>query len=170
MSTSDITKALENWLRENGGYLHPAITICQTDDEGVHFRTRDVSIKPQTTIASAPHSLALSYLNALVDDAFPVYKARRDEFKIEAIGFFYLMSQYIHKEQSFWRIYLETLPLPESEHSTPLWFEEARDLKWLEGTDVLHTVLARKRIYRQYYESGIRTLDAAGVDTIPYTW
>ncbi|KYG48717.1 hypothetical protein M433DRAFT_131898 [Acidomyces richmondensis BFW] len=166
-STNATTKALEHWLRVNGGYLHPAITICQTDDEGIHFRARDASIKPQTTISSVPHYLSLSYLNALVDDAFPFYKARRNEFKIEAMGFFYLMSQYIHKEQSFWRPYLESLPPPESDHSTPLWFEDTRDLKWLEGTDVLHTALARKKIYRQYYESGIHTLDAAGVHTAP---
>lgn len=117
-----------------------------------------------------PHTLALSYLNALVDDTYPVFKQRRQDFKVEAIGFFYLMAQYIAKERSFWKPYLDTLPPPDSDFASPLWFDDEADLLWIEGTDVLHTMLGRREIYEQYYHSGIRTLERAGVDVAPYTW
>jgi len=86
------------------------------------------------------------------------------------LGFFYLMAQYIHRERSFWRPYLDTLPSPDSDLTTPLWFDDAEDLGWLHGTDVLHTMLARREVYERYYKDGLCTLRSSGVDTTPYTW
>ena len=119
---------------------------------------------------SAPHSLALSYLNALVDDSFPIFKAHRKDFAVENLGWFYLMTQYIHREKSFWKPYLDTLPRPEAEWTTPLWFDEPADLPWIEGTDVLHTMLGRRKVYEEYYATGVAALKRGGMDTTPYTW
>ncbi|KAK5110786.1 hypothetical protein LTR85_000731 [Meristemomyces frigidus] len=112
----------------------------------------------------------MSYLNAFVDDAFPVFQRRRKDFQgVENIGFFYLMMQYHHSKTSFWRPYLETLPKPE-DFATPLWFDDPQDLAWLDGTDVLHTMLGRKEVYLQYYQAGVVILTQAGIDTKPFTW
>lgn len=164
------TAALEQWLRDNRGFLHPRVKICHNDGVGVHWRA-DAAIDPQTTVSIVPHSLALSYLNALVDDGLPAFSRRRQDFRgVENIGFFYLMAQYISRTTSFWQPYLETLPKPESTLTTPLWFDAAEDLAWLEGTDVLHTMLGRKAVYEDYYRVGVEVLEQSGVDTHPYTW
>ncbi|KAK3709717.1 hypothetical protein LTR37_010744 [Vermiconidia calcicola] len=114
--------------------------------------------------------MALSYLNALVDDAFPVFKQQRHRFKVEAIGFFYLMAQYINREQSFWKPYLDTLPSPDQELTEALFFEHEEDVAWLEDTDVWRTVSARAEVYEKYHRDGIEVLQEAGIDTQPYTW
>lgn len=166
MSTTDQTTALEEWLRDNGGFLHPSVHVVTSRESGVHWRASDAV---EGHIATVPHSLALSYLNALVDDAYPVFKQYKDKFKIEAIGFFYLMAQYLDPN-SFWRPYLDTLPRPEDGATTPLWFDAAEDVAWLEHTDALHTSRKRKLIYEGYYQHGIAVLAGAGIDTTAYTW
>ncbi|KAH9830551.1 Set domain-containing protein [Teratosphaeria destructans] len=164
------TEALTTWLRDHGGYLHPAIKICQDEANAVHWRTEKKLSMPGTTLSTVPHSLTLSYLNALVDDAFPVFKQRRAEFKVEAMNFFYLCAQYLNKEKSFWKPYLDLLPSPEHDFTTPLYFDDPADLVWLEGTDILHTMVARREVHEQYYHPGLRALHRSGVDTGPYTW
>lgn len=162
-------EALEQWLRQNGGVLHPSVQLCVSVEAGVHARAAS-TVDAGTRISTVPHKLALSYLNALVDDAFPVFKQRRKDFQgVENIGFFYLMVQYHLSEASFWRPYLKTLPRPE-DFATPLWFDEPQDLAWLEGTDVLHTMLGRREAYQHYYQAGIQMFESAGIDTSPFTW
>ena len=117
-----------------------------------------------------PHVLALSYLNGLADDASPVFTQSRDLFRIEAIGFFYLMVQCVNRRESFWNPYLDTLPGPDYDFTTPLWFDDPQDAAWLEGTDVWNTISARKDIYKQYYSKGIAAFKQAGMDVGPYTW
>lgn len=80
------------------------------------------------------------------------------------------MIQYINRNNSFWKPYLDTLPTPEDDLTQPLFFHTPDDRAWLEGTDVWHTVSARKEIYERYYQDGIAILANAGVDTQPYTW
>ena len=176
MTATPQTKALETWLRSHGAYLHPNTRIVKDSDRGIH-RQATAPIPPGTTIASAPHSLALSPLNALIDDAFPVFRQQRHRFKVEAMGFFYLIAQYIHRNnspggpsESFWKPYLDALPGPDMEFSQPLFFEEAEEVVWLEGTDVWHTNLARKEVYQKYYRDGLAVIEQAGIDTEPYTW
>jgi len=160
--------ALETWFRENDGYLNPSVHISYSEDVGAHFRT--VSEVPAgTRILTVPHHLAISNLNAQVDDAFPVFGTRAKDFTVEALTFFYLASQWIHKETSFWRTYLETLPSPDQGYETPLWFDE-EDMKWLEGTDLHPTSIAREAIWRKYWQEGLEVLQSADVDVTPYTW
>ena len=172
MTSTPETTSLESWFRSHGGYLHPNIRILQASPDsssGIHYRATG-PVPPGATFTHAPHSLALSYLDALVDDTFPVFQQQRHRFKVEAIGFWYLMTQYGNRESSFWRPYLETLPAPGSDFTQPLFFEDPEDVKWLEGTDVWHTALARKEVYEQYYQDGLVVLREAGVDVEPYTW
>ena len=169
MAATVETAALEQWLRDHDGFLHSDIQICIDAEAGVHCRAK-ATIDSGTTISSVPHTLALSYLNALVDDTLPIFRDRRRDFGgVENIGFFYLMVQYLHKDTSFWRPYFELLPKPE-DMATPLWFDDPKDLAWLEGTDVLHTMLARKEVYKQHYSAGVTIFRQAGMDTTPLTW
>ncbi len=171
MAATRETKALETWLRANGAYLHPSVHIFESASSGVHMRVSDGSLPAATTsVASAPHSLALSYLNATVDEQYPVFKISRQKLAVEAIGFFYLMTQHLNRNSSFWKPYIDTLPSPESDLTQPLFFETPEDIAWLDGTDVWYTVTARKKIYEEYYHTGIRLLSQAGIDTEAYTW
>ena len=169
MAATACTQALETWFRSHGGYLHPKISIQEDSSRDVHYRAT-ACIPPGTAIASAPHSLTLSYLNALIDDAFPVFKQQRHRFNVEALGFFYLMTQHLQRRNSFWKPYLDTLPSPDEEFTQPLFFDNAEDIAWLDGTDVWHTATARKKVYEACYRNGITVLKQGGVDVEPYTW
>ncbi|KAK3110744.1 hypothetical protein LTR53_014655, partial [Teratosphaeriaceae sp. CCFEE 6253] len=169
---------LEEWFRSNGGYLNPSVNVAYSDTAGYHVRSHPSSVSPWQAnahipsgarITTVPHSLALCHLNALVDGAFPVFRERRHDFAVENLAFFYLMSQYLHRARSFWQPYLDTLPAPDAAHTTPLWFDAAEDRAWLEGTDVLHTMLGRREVYERYYQIGLRILQSAGMDVAPYT-
>ncbi|GAB7363780.1 hypothetical protein MBLNU230_g4348t1 [Neophaeotheca triangularis] len=161
--------ALQAWLHENGGFLHQNISIAFDSSAGWHWEAH-ANIVPKTPLCTVPHSLTLSYINALVDEKWPIFKASRSKLKIENIGFWYLAVQYVNKETSFWKPYFDCLPRPEHGHSTPLFLDSDEDFAWLETTDVSHTAVKRNAIYREYYEAGISVLQSAGIDTAPYTW
>lgn len=164
---------LEDFLQTHGGHLHPEISIAENETAGLHWRAKK-DIEPGSTIISTPHTLAFSYLNALVDEEWPVFKNCREQFRpdfaVEAITFFYLMVQYHNRANSFWRPYLNALPGPEEEHTQPLFFEDDQDRAWLEHTDVWHTNLTRTERYRQMYEDGKAVLQKAGCDQSYLTW
>lgn len=161
-------EALEKWFKDNGGYLNSSVHLSSDERLGAHFRCVS-DIPAGTHILTVPHHLAISNLNAQVDDAFPVFKEKAKSFTVEALTFFYLCAQYINKETSFWKPYLETLPSPEYGYETPLWFDE-QDKKWLEGTDLQPTSLAREAVWNEYWQDGIEILKSAGLDVAPYTW
>lgn len=157
---------MTHWLVENRGQLNSSVQITYSAESGVHCRTR-ADVPAGAIICTVPHTLALSSLNALVDDSFTAFRARG--LPAEAIGHFYLMHQWLLGEKSFWRPYLRTLPSPSRKHSTPFWFDE-HDLAWLAETDVYHTTTARQAIQRRNYEHGLQLLREAHVDTAQYTW
>ena len=161
-------EALEKWLRENGGYLHPSVTVAYDEQMGAHFRALS-KVPAGTHVLTVPHHLALSNLNAQVDDSFPVFRTHARSFTVEALTYFYLMAQWINKETSFWKPYLDTLPSPEQGFGTPLWFNH-EDKKWLEGTDLQPTSIAREAAWHSHWQDGIDVLKSEGVDAAPYTW
>lgn len=120
-------------------------------------------------IMSVPHSLAMSCLNALVDDNLPVLKANADSFTVEALGVLYLMSQWLNKDKSFWKPYLDILPTPEQGFNTPFWFEED-DLSWLQGTDLMKTFEGLESAWRTYWRDDTKVLHEGGMDVSQYTW
>jgi len=172
MNTHNSTKPLKDWFIANGGHFHKDVRLSHSDSLGLHLRASEY-IPPGSGIASAPHSLALSYLNALVDFRYPVFREQRQRFKYEAIGFWYLALQYLDRKRSFWGPYLETLLSPEvagKEGTQPMFWEREEDVRWLMGTDVWHTVSARKEVYWEYYNDGLAILKSAGMDVKPLTW
>lgn len=160
---------LRGWLQEHGGFLHPEINISLDASYGWHWKAAS-DLAQGTPLCTVPHSLTLSYINALVDDKWPVFKSNRTKLKIENIGFWYLTVQYVNRRTSFWKPYFDCLPKPEDGHSAPLFCDSDEDFAWLDSTDVSHSATQRKAIYKQYYDDGISVLGKAGVDTAPYTW
>jgi len=88
---------------------------------------------------------------------------------VEALGFFYLMAQYLNKERSFWKPYLDTLPTPEQGFNSPFWFDDD-DLKWLEGTDLHPSFLGRKEAWQRYWRQDTKVMAKHGMNTDRYTW
>ncbi|KAI5196713.1 hypothetical protein AUEXF2481DRAFT_5995 [Aureobasidium subglaciale EXF-2481] len=160
--------AFENWFRNNGGYLHPAVHLAHDEDQGSHFRATAV-IEPGTHVLTVPHSLSMSNLNAQVDDDFPVFRTHAKEFTVEGLSFFYLMAQWLNKDKSFWKPYLDILPTPEQGFETPIFYDE-EDRKWLEGTDLHPTLLGREAAWKRYWEDGVQVMKSAGMDVTEYTW
>ena len=169
MATTEKTEALERWYRSNRGYLNERVKIVEDAVAGVHCKAV-TPIDIGSTIAITPHPLALSYLNALVDDAYPVFRQQRHRFRVEVMGFFYLVIQYVHRDKSFWKPYLDSLPQPDDDLAHPMLIEDAEDVAWLDGTDAWYTVCARKEKYEECYHDGIAILKQAGMDVEPYTW
>ncbi|KAF2215400.1 hypothetical protein CERZMDRAFT_110085 [Cercospora zeae-maydis SCOH1-5] len=165
MASTEQLRALRQWLSENGGYLHPDIILENTEAAGIRCRA-SARLEKNSRICMIPHSIALSSLNALVDDSFTVFRNRG--IAPQAIGYFYLMHQYINRATSYWKPYLDTLPTPDSELLTPFWFDE-QDLSWLAETDVLFTTKARQILHETHYQQAIAMLQRAQVDPTPYT-
>lgn len=155
---------LRQWLLDNGGHLHADVGLHCNDAAGVHCRAL-ARLAANSCLCVVPHSLALSCLNARVDDDFTVF--RDGDIAPQVIGYFYLMYQHLHREQSWWKPYLDTLPV--DHHTTPFWFDE-HDLLWLHDTDVLFTLQARQAQHRDHYRSGCSMVERAGIDVAPYTW
>jgi hypothetical protein len=160
---------LEAWLCSNGTHLDSNIRIVESERSGVHLRAAD-TIAPGTAIATIPHHLSLSYLDALCDDDYPFPRLQEDRLGARVIGYFYLMIQYVHRDQSFWGPYLETLPVPDADLTYPVFSESAEDLAWLAGTDALTSVTERKNEFACSYKEGIVCMQHAGIDIEPYTW
>lgn len=140
-------EAFENWFRTNGGYLHPAVHLAQDAEQGSYFRAT-ADIEPGTHVLTVPHNLAMSNLNAQVDDDFPVFRTHAQSFTVEGLSFFYLMAQWLNKEESFWKPYLNILPSPEQGFETPIFYDDG-DRKWLEGTENEHQCGLRSHDLRQ---------------------
>ncbi|KAH0284493.1 SET domain-containing protein [Aureobasidium namibiae CBS 147.97] len=159
--------AFEEWFRSNGGYLHPSIQLAQDAEQGSHFQASAV-IEPGTHVLTVPHNLAMSNLNAQVDDDFPVFRTHAQQFTVEGLSFFYLMAQWLNKDKSFWKPYLDILPSPERGFETPMFYDED-DRQWLEGTDLYPTLLGREAAWTKYWEDGVQVMKSAGVDVTNYT-
>ncbi|SMR48989.1 unnamed protein product [Zymoseptoria tritici ST99CH_1E4] len=100
MPSTGQLQTLRLWLEDNGGYVNPAIDLDWNETAGVHCRVNFASsLGPDSRICTVPHSLALSSLNALVDDSFSVFRNRG--LAPEAIGYFYLMHQQKLQEEHY---------------------------------------------------------------------
>jgi hypothetical protein len=173
---------LFEWFRENGGQLHPSIKLEHNVEYGYHFVSASGMVEEELA-CKCPFSLTLSPLNVLggpsggkpVEDSVCKYLFSA-KLGLNVIGGFFLAEQYLKGEDSFWSPYISLLPSHE-QMTTPLFFDET-DLLWLKGTNIYtlgspdaETALGmRRQMYREGWENGINALEAAGVDSSPYTW
>ncbi|KAF2220811.1 hypothetical protein BDZ85DRAFT_20038 [Elsinoe ampelina] len=159
---------LRKWLEDNNGHLHPSTELRVQGEQGCYLTAKE-DLAAGEKVMSVPHSVFLSCLNAMVDDSLPVLKANADSFTVEALGVLYLMSQWLNKDKSFWKPYLDILPTPDQGFNTPFWFDE-EDLLWLQGTDLLNTFKGLEEAWRKYWRGDTKVLDAGGMDVSQYTW
>ncbi|GAM87928.1 hypothetical protein ANO11243_059560 [Dothideomycetidae sp. 11243] len=156
------------WLQSHGGYLHKSTRLARDGQKGCHLQAQE-DLPSGTLIVHVPHTLVLSCLNAMVDDSLPALKSNADSFSVEALGVFYLMAQWLRRDTSFWKPYLEILNSPETGFNTPFWFSE-NDLVWLQGTDLLTSFEMRRDKWQTYWRDGTAILYADGMDVSQYTW
>ncbi|KAI1823942.1 SET domain-containing protein [Xylaria intraflava] len=163
-------QALLQWVEAKGGQLHPAVEIFHDEVTKGSFRVKDSGVLgPGEEIVSLPLSCSLSFLNAIaghpsVATALPpsiVPPVDGIYFPIEflenvpphVVGRFFLMQEYLRREDSPWWPYIRTLPQPEQMTSMLPIVWPADDVEFLRGTNAYVAVQeirsALKKEYRQ---------------------
>ncbi|KAL2350125.1 hypothetical protein BJ546DRAFT_488567 [Cryomyces antarcticus] len=164
-----VTAELEQWLKAYGGYLHPAVKLDHDASTGVCLRAT-AAIAPETRVCTVPFSLSLSYLNALAPGPdVTIWEKLSASLEPEVIGRFFLIHQYLNREDSFWKSYIATLPSPSAGFDTPFYFTD-EDIVWLQGTDVEQAFKTRAVDWRQKWVAGIEILKTADLSWQQYTW
>jgi protein-histidine N-methyltransferase len=174
-SLADRYQALVRWVEEAGGRLHPAVEIYHDEVTKASFRVKESGLlSPGEDIVSLPLSCSLSFLNAIAghpsiattlpssvtrpqgDGYFP------DEFLNNApahvIGRFFLMQEYLRRQESPWWPYIRTLPPPEQMTSLLPVVWPAGDIEFLEGTNAHIAVQEIRSTLRKEYKSAMRLL------------
>lgn len=171
-----------SWFSQNGGRIHEDIVLEQDSEYGCHFVAK-ADLGGDTTACHCPFGLTLSYLNclptppdgirSLADTSVCIHLVGKVESN--TIATFLLAEERLKGNDSFWVDYINLLPR-EPELCTPLWFEND-DLAWLKGTNLYsspveseNAVGLRRTMYKSAWQAGVNTLDAAGVDSKPFTW
>jgi len=163
-----ISTRLLSWLRENGGSLDDRTFLSRDTVTGWNLRTTQ-AVPSKSRIVTVPHSCALSYLNALVDDSLLILKSHATTLQVEVVGVFYLMAQWLNREQSFWKPFLDILTPPSTGFSTPFYFDK-EDFDWLQGTDLFLSFEKREAKWRENWRDTTAILESAGMDVTEYTW
>ncbi|PTU18233.1 hypothetical protein P175DRAFT_0464987 [Aspergillus ochraceoroseus IBT 24754] len=183
--SKEIYTTLLEWLKSHGGNLHESVLIDQDDTRGVHVRVKRewknaTGVSSNTHIIQTPITTTMSYFNAIdyhSSDSikFPAHGVQFPSAFIESVGpeevaIFFLIGQYLRGEQGFWYPYLRTLPQP-GLLTTPLYYESAEDLEWLQGTSLLAAREQKMGLLRGKYEQSSAELRKAGFgDVEKYTW
>ncbi|KAK5635921.1 hypothetical protein RRF57_011633 [Xylaria bambusicola] len=174
-SLAERYKALRQWAEAAGGRLHPAVEIYHDDVTKGSFRVKEADVLGQDEeIVSLPLSCSLSFLNAIA--AHPNFSSgtppsittlREDAyFPVEflentpphVVGRFFLMQEYLGRQNSHWWPYIRTLPQPE--HMTNMlpivW--PADDVEFLRGTNAYVAVQEIRSTLRKEYKQAMKFL------------
>lgn len=150
------------WFTRNGGTIHPAVEIASSELHGYFLRTReDHTLTPEVHVVDCPHNLTISVM-----DMDWAYESWPEDFKSqwrdspEVLTRFFLMEQFLKKEESFWWPYFQMLPQPHQLHlfNTPMWYEET-DCIWIKGTNLDGSRTSRQAAWRQEYDESIELLN-----------
>lgn len=160
---SSAVERFQKWFISQGGFLHPAVELVYGAEKGISlFVKNDEAFEvpsPGTILASCPHELSLSSLNAF-KDVSPLFSMHGTHGQISElpsdvlrdagprfIAAILLCVEYLRGEQSFWANYIDILPGPPildagessrrglGEVGGPIWWTE-EELKCLEGTNI----------------------------------
>jgi hypothetical protein len=174
----DAVHALYDWFIAHGGRISRSLELAKGASHGYYIRVREDSetIASKVCIINCPYSLTLSYLN--VTNTHP-FQSHGDSFPGPFVGamdrhtvtVFFLMLQYLRREESFWWPYIRSLPQPNETDSfgTPFWFSE-EDRLWLLGTDLDESSLTRIAIWKSDWERAVQTLRRLDRPVEAYTW
>ena len=174
----DTVYGLYDWFIVHGGQMSTFLELATGASHGYFIRVREGSepIASQSCIINCPYALTLSYLNATNTHPFQSHgESFPDPFlqgmDRHTVTVFFLMLQYLKREQSFWWPYIRTLPQPNEtdKFGTPFWFSE-EDRLWLLGTDLEESSLTRIAIWKSDWERAVRTLRRLDWPVESYTW
>lgn len=174
----DAVYGLYDWFVANGGQISRFLELAKDASHGYYIRVR-VDSEPITSkacIINCPYALTLSYLNATNTHPFKSHGDSLPEPFLEAmdrhtVTVFFLMLQYLKREESFWWPYIRTLPQPDEvdKFGTPFWFSE-EDRLWLLGTDLEESSLMRIAIWKRDFERAVKILQRLDWPVEAYTW
>lgn len=174
----DMMDDLLRWFRSHDGQMSSALELAQGNAHGYSLRVRKDSerLSKKACVVNCPYSLTLSYLNAMDTPPFQSHgeslpRQFLEEMDRHTVTVFFLMLQYLKKEDSFWWPYIRTLPQPDEaeKFGTPFWFSE-EDRLWLLGTDLEEASLTRNAIWKKDWERAIQLLRSLDWPTEAYTW
>ncbi|TGJ82392.1 hypothetical protein E0Z10_g6356 [Xylaria hypoxylon] len=174
-SLAERHQALLRWAEAAGGRLHPAVEIYHDEVTKGSFRVKEAGVLGlDEEIVSLPLSCSLSFLNAIaghpsIPTTLPTtISAPPDEtyFSTEflsnvpphVIGRFFLMQEYLGRENSPWWPYIRTLPPPE--HMTRMlpvvW--PTGDVEFLRGTNAYVAVQEIRSTLKREYKQAMKFL------------
>lgn len=168
-------EALLRWVEEAGGRLHPSVEIYHDEVTKGSFRVKEAGqLGLDEEIVSLPLTCSLSFLNAIaghpsIASALPsAITPPRDgvylpsEFLTSVpphvIGRFFLMQEYLRRQESPWWPYIRTLPAPE--HMTgmlPVVWPTA-DVEFLRGTNAYVAVQEIRSTLKREYKQAMKFL------------
>lgn len=160
------------WFISNGGIIHPDVEIG-SGPAGNNLRLRiGCSLSPGTMVASCPHNLTISWLNVIHGQTpfinqfslSPVKDGSTVITKTVIVRFF-LIEQYLLREQSLWWPYIRFLPQPFKEDglNSLLWYDND-DLLWLRGTNLEDAMRKLEQDRKREYDEAIGALSDAPAD------
>ncbi|KAI2622278.1 SET domain-containing protein [Xylaria nigripes] len=174
-SLSERYQALLLWVEALGGWLHPAVEIFHDEITKGSFRVKEASVLgPAEEIVSLPLSCSLSFLNAIaghpdISTALPpsiLPPKNGDHFPVEflnnvpshVIGRFFLMQEYLHRENSPWWSYIRTLPQPGQMTSMLPVVWPTADVEFLCGTNAYVAVQEIRSTLKKEYKQALKFL------------
>ena len=150
------------WFNDNGGRIHPSVELASSD-AGHMFRVKSESsnIELDSIIISCPSELTISFQNAQRSSSLNGLVQKNGQISVEPIVAlrFFLIEQYLLRDESLWFAYLQLLPQPSDHQSlhVPFLFDED-DLRWLEDTNLGKAVELRKSTWKKEYKVSIGLL------------
>jgi len=154
------------------------LELARGTSHGYYLRVREdgETLSKKACVINCPYSLTISYLNAI---SVPPFESHGDSLPRQFLGdmdrhtvtVYFLMLQYLKKENSFWWPYIRTLPQPDEidKVGTPFWFSK-EDRIWLLGTDLEEASLTRVAIWKKDWERAMQMLRVLGWPVEAYTW
>ena len=160
-SSDSRIETLYTWFAKNGGKLHESVRVALTPSHGYQLRVRhDQKISRDSLIVACPHHLTISVMDLeWAKDPWPAVFKSHWKHHPEVLTRFFIMEQYLEKEESFWWPYIALLPQPDQEDqmNTPMWYHEL-DLIWIKGTNLDGSRISRSSAWRRQYEESISLL------------
>jgi hypothetical protein len=174
-SVTERYQALLQWVEATGGRLHPAVEIYHDEITKGSFRVKEAAhLGLDEDIVSLPLSCSLSFLNAIASHQSivtalpPVILPPQDgayfppEFLSNVpphvIGRFFLIQEYLRRQDSAWWPYIRTLPPPE--HMTGMlpvvW--PAGDIEFLRGTNAYVAVQEIRSALKKEHKHAMKFL------------
>lgn len=133
------------------------------------------TLAADSLVVSCPHEITISWLNVISGSAS--FLGQFDEDCIAtvnqvAIVRFFLLNEYLKREESFWWPYFRSLPQPTEACRllTPTWYDE-EDWLWLRGTSLESSARKQEQHWRQEYDVAMQGLSPLPMSrTSEWSW